>query len=268
MKLKMSNYLENLELLEPMASTRCMDTARYSGMAMTRMTNLTVLALALGGLLSSANAQQTGTPPPATVSPQYQTTSPGGKIQLYSLPTGSTAPPTAPAERPMAETPPSATPVEPPMMSIPSSRPNPYGAPEPISQAQYQSPSPYADDVASSDWSPPGGSIKIQDYRGIRFASGGVGEGERAELSALSNQFNLRLLFAMQGSGDYVADIRISILDSRGEAVLSAESNGPWFLAALPAGTYTVEVSLPDQLQRQTVQIGGSRQSQLNFYWR
>ncbi len=84
----------------------------------------------------------------------------------------------------------------------------------------------------------------------------------------MSNQFNLRLLFAMQGSGNYLADIRVNILDSRGEVALSAESNGPWFFAQLPPGTYAIEVSIPDQLQRQTVRIEGSRQSQLNFYWR
>lgn len=126
----------------------------------------------------------------------------------------------------------------------------------------------YRDDAAGPDWSPPGGSIQIQDYRGVRYVSGGIGEGERAELNALSDQFNLRLLFAMHGSGDYLADIRVRILNSRGEVVLNAESNGPWFLAELPAGTYTVEVVALDQIQRQIARLDGSRQTRLNFYWR
>ncbi|MEZ5601049.1 MAG: hypothetical protein R3F36_08715 [Candidatus Competibacteraceae bacterium] len=72
----------------------------------------------------------------------------------------------------------------------------------------------------------------------------------------------------MQGSGDYLADIKVIIIvDKRGETVLSAVSNGPWFYAQLPPGTYTVEVSTPDQAQRQPVTIG-ARQSRLNFYWR
>ena len=41
--------------------------------------------------------------------------------------------------------------------------------------------------------------------------SGGVGEDERTALDALSNQFNLRLLFAMQGSVEYLSSVQVNI---------------------------------------------------------
>jgi hypothetical protein len=111
----------------------------------------------------------------------------------------------------------------------------------------------------------------VHSDRGIRYVSGGVGEGERAELDALSNQFNLRLLFAMQGSGEYLSAVRVNIRDARGETVLTAESKGPWFFAQLAPGDYTVEASVPGQAQqqpqRQTAHIEGSRQSRLDFRW-
>lgn len=222
-----------------------------------RSLSLTTLALVSGvSLLSPAGAQQ------------HQQPSSGGEIQLYSLPTGPAGKPAIPAKSAESSAEIPAVPAESPAMPAETSRPAPYPDPEPAPSAQSPNYPQYSDDAAGSDWSPPGGSIKIEDYRGIRYLSGGIGEGERAELNALSNQFNLRLLFAMQGSGNYLADIRVNILDSRGEVALSAESNGPWFFAQLPPGTYTIEVSIPDQLQRQTVRIEGSRQSQLNFYWR
>ncbi len=95
-----------------------------------------------------------------------------------------------------------------------------------------------------------------------------MGEGERAELNALSSRFNLRLLFAMQGSGSYVADVRVNVLDGRGELALTAQSKGPWFLIDLPPGTYTVEAETMGQAQRQTARLDGARQTRLNFYWR
>lgn len=119
----------------------------------------------------------------------------------------------------------------------------------------------------SPDWSSPIGSVQVQNYQGIRYISGGVSEDERAELETLSGQFNLRLLFAMQGSGNYLADVRVRILDPSGAVVLSAESNGPWFFTQLPPDAYTVEVSALGQSQRQTTRVG-PRQSRLNFYWR
>ncbi|MCB1823988.1 MAG: carboxypeptidase regulatory-like domain-containing protein [Candidatus Competibacteraceae bacterium] len=224
-------------------------------MATMRTMGLIAVALALsGGWLPLAAAQQTyGTPPtygsspsryeespPLEPAPPYEPT-PEGPIQFYSRP---------------------ARPARPPAPSA-SPPPRPYAAPTVSAEESY---TPDAEDTGP-DWLPPGDLIQVQDYRGIRYASGGVGESERAELNALSGQFNLRLLFAMQGSGDYLADIKVIIVDKRGETVLSAASNGPWFYAELPPGTYTVEVSTPDQTQRQPVTIG-ARQSQLNFYWR
>lgn len=222
-----------------------------------RSLSLTALALVSGvSLLSPAGAQQ------------HQQPSAGGEIQLYSLPTGPAGKPAIPAKSAESSAEIPALPAESPAMPAETSRPAPYPDPEPTPQARYPSDPQRSDDDAGPGWSPPGGSIKIEDYRGIRYVSGGIGEGERAELDSVSGQFNLRLLFAMQGSGDYLSDVRVNILDSRGEVALSAESNGPWFFAQLPPGTYAIEVSIPDQLQRQTVRIEGSRQSRLNFYWR
>lgn len=116
-------------------------------------------------------------------------------------------------------------------------------------------------------WLPPGGLLQVRDYQGIRYVSGGVGLSEREELSALSPQFNLRLMFAIHGAGNYLADVGVRILGSGGAVVLDAKSEGPHFLAQLPPGRYTVEVSARDQTQRQTAQIS-TRQTRLNFYWR
>lgn len=116
-------------------------------------------------------------------------------------------------------------------------------------------------------WLPPGGSMQVQTHQGIRFASGGIGLSGREELRALSPQFNLRLMFAMQGSGNYLAGAQVRILDARGAVVLDAVSEGPYFLAQLPPGSYTVEASMLDQIQRRSARIGQG-QSQLNFYWR
>ena len=108
--------------------------------------------------------------------------------------------------------------------------------------------------------------LRIENSRGIRYVSGGIGEGERAELEALSEQFNLRILFAVHGSGNYLADVRLRILDPSGAPVLDVVSEGPWFLAALPPGDYTVEARTPEQTQQQSARIGGSP-TRLYFYW-
>lgn len=133
-------------------------------------------------------------------------------------------------------------------------------------------PSPSPDGGARPGSSAPNRLEPLVSDQGIRYLSGGVGDGERTELDALSNQYNLRLLFAMQGSGEYLAAVRVNILDAHGGTVLTAQSRGPWFFTQLPPGDYVVDASTPgqglQQPQRQEVHIGDSGQSRLDFRWR
>lgn len=125
---------------------------------------------------------------------------------------------------------------------------------------------------AATPGTPSSRLVQARTDQGVRYISGGVGEGDRTELNSLSDQFNLRLLFAMQGSGEYLSAVRVNILDKQGSSVLNVESKGPWLLAQLEPGDYIVEASATDQGQplahRQTAHIEGSGQSRLDFYWR
>ncbi|MCP5158201.1 MAG: carboxypeptidase regulatory-like domain-containing protein [Gammaproteobacteria bacterium] len=217
-------------------------------MAVMRTMSLTTIMLVLSsGLILPVDAQQTyrdsptysplpQEPPPLYGSPQ-QPSSPGGGIQLYSQPgSGDSA-----------------------------SRTSPRTAPYP-DPGRFSSEADWQENRVPSGWRPL--SNQIQEHQGVRYISGGVGESERAELNALSGQFNLRLLFAMQGEGDYLADVRVHIMDAHSKSILEVESQGPWFFAQLPPGAYRIEVSALHQTQRRTVQVRDSRQSRLDFYWR
>ncbi|MGB4874822.1 MAG: carboxypeptidase-like regulatory domain-containing protein [Candidatus Competibacter sp.] len=127
---------------------------------------------------------------------------------------------------------------------------------------------PAAAEPEGKGWLPPGGSVQVKTSdQGIRYASGGVGESEREELRAMSDQFNVRVMSAMQSGGEYLADVQVKILNSHGATILSAISKGPYFLAQLPAGSYTVEATAQDQSQKKSAQVGKG-QAQVNFYWR
>jgi len=157
-----------------------------------------------------------------------------------------------------------------------SDSPPRYQEPAPLPRSNFyagsESAAPLSQSPAATPGSPASRLMQVRVDQGIRYISGGVGEGERAELNALSNQFNLRLMFAMQGSGEYLSAVRVNILDPRGGSILSVESKGPWFLAQLPPGDYIVEASATDQAsqqpQRKKAHIEGSGQSRLDFYWR
>lgn len=131
--------------------------------------------------------------------------------------------------------------------------------------------SPRADE--SREGSPPTDqAAQSHDEGGIRYLSGGVGESERTELNAQSSQYNLHLMFAKQGSGEYLSAVRVNILDARGTPVLTTQSTGPWFFVQLPPGDYSVEATPTvqvglNQTQRKQVHITESGQSKSDFYW-
>nr|WP_246195017.1 carboxypeptidase regulatory-like domain-containing protein [Allochromatium palmeri] len=117
-----------------------------------------------------------------------------------------------------------------------------------------------------------GSSLQIKTDGDICYVSGGVGESERTELNALAHEFNLHLMFATQGSGEYLSAVRVNILEARHGPVLTAVSKGPWFYAQLPPGDYSVEVTPTGergegQTQRKAAHLDGSKQSRLDFYW-
>lgn len=148
-------------------------------------------------------------------------------------------------------------------------------APSPISSDSGSPMSPPADDVLGGANSPQSmeRSSEIQNDSGIRYVSGGIGESERTELAAISNQFNLYLMFAQQGSGEYLSAVSVNISDARSQSILTAESKGPLFLVKLAPGDYNVEVTPTGevghgQAQRKTAHVGESGQSRLDFYWR
>jgi hypothetical protein len=110
-------------------------------------------------------------------------------------------------------------------------------------------------------------SIKEKTYQGIPFISGGVGLEEQEALAAKYKEYNLKLMFATKG-GEYVADVKVEISDSRGEKVLVAAADGPWVFTNLPAGKYIVTATYMGKEKRNKVNIAkGQKQITLVFYW-
>ena len=102
---------------------------------------------------------------------------------------------------------------------------------------------------------------------GIPYVSGGIGFSEREELAQVKSQYNLRLLFAVKGSGSYLSDIKVRIDDATGPTLLTAVSKGPLFYVALPPGLYNLILDNAGQVQTMQVAIPDSGATERSFYW-
>lgn len=111
-----------------------------------------------------------------------------------------------------------------------------------------------------------GDDLEVHTQGGVSYVSGGVGDDELKALRAMSDRFNLKVTMVMQ-KGEFVSDAKVHIQDAQGQAVLDAASDGPFLLAQLPPGTYTVICTLNGKERKQTAHVGSGKQQQLIFRW-
>lgn len=102
---------------------------------------------------------------------------------------------------------------------------------------------------------------------GVPHVSGGIGASGREEMELVKSRYNLRMLFAEQGSGSYLSDIKVRIDDASGPTLLNATSSGPWFYASLTPGRYRVTVDNAGEIQTRNVVVPASGATQQAFYW-
>ena len=110
-------------------------------------------------------------------------------------------------------------------------------------------------------------AIQPQTQGEVTFVTGGVGIDERNELDASRANYNLSLLFSVQGTGDYLSDVKIRITDLKGNVFLETVSDGPKLFAKLPPGRYIVIADLNGETYNKTVSIRGKQNTSLYFSW-
>lgn len=93
---------------------------------------------------------------------------------------------------------------------------------------------------------------------GISYISGGIGMTEQEYLVERQDEFNLKLVFTLK-EGNYVADVKVQLKDHAGKVLLEHSAPGPFFMAKLPAGRYTVSATYEGKTVEREVQVGENR---------
>ncbi|HNC51796.1 MAG TPA: carboxypeptidase regulatory-like domain-containing protein [Accumulibacter sp.] len=101
----------------------------------------------------------------------------------------------------------------------------------------------------------------------IAHASGRIGDDDPIEIEAMRQAHNLQVVFALKGSGSYLADVGISIYHSSGEKVLVTRSPGPFFFATLGPGQYRIDAEFKGKTLSKSFAIGQRGRRDLYFYW-
>jgi len=101
---------------------------------------------------------------------------------------------------------------------------------------------------------------------GVTYVSGGAGTEAVDRLRSMEPEFNLKMVFALS-SGEYLADVKVQVVDAANRLVLDTSTEGPWLLVRLPAGNYQVNASYRRANEHRAVAVGPSSLKTLEFRW-
>lgn len=110
-------------------------------------------------------------------------------------------------------------------------------------------------------------SLTPQSQGGITYISGGVGIDEGDALRAVRDQYNLHLLFAVDGKGEYVSDVTVRIADESDRTLLETLSSGPHLFLRVQPGRYRITAAYGGLTMRKTVTVGAGRGAYVSLYW-
>jgi hypothetical protein len=114
------------------------------------------------------------------------------------------------------------------------------------------------------------GTLPPEQTQGaVTYVSGGAGKAEAQAFEAAEKQYPLSLEFAVKHTprAKYTADVHVIITDAQGKSMLDTHSNGPFLLAKLPTGHYTVTAEQQGQTLTKTVHVTTHKPAHLKFLW-
>jgi hypothetical protein len=103
----------------------------------------------------------------------------------------------------------------------------------------------------------------------VTYLSGGVGHDEAAAMRKEAKQFPLSLEFVKRAkpNDEFLADVSVTIKDRDGKTALHTISNGPYLLARLPDGKYSVSVEARGMTKTREIVVAQGQPEHVIFEW-
>jgi hypothetical protein len=101
---------------------------------------------------------------------------------------------------------------------------------------------------------------------GVTYISGGVGEDSRDRLNGMARDYNLRVMFTLN-EGNFLSGVHVTIADSRGRKIVEDVSDGPFFMAKVAPGTYTVTATHEGKTQTRKMSVGSRGGQVAHLRW-
>lgn len=116
----------------------------------------------------------------------------------------------------------------------------------------------------------PVGQVPAAHKQGeISYVMGGVGQPEANAIKRAAWHYPLELEFVLKAKpkDEYLSAVKVQINDAHGKTVLDLMADGPFLLAKMPAGQYTISADHDGKVENRKIEIAARQHRRVVFEW-
>jgi len=108
----------------------------------------------------------------------------------------------------------------------------------------------------------------------VCYISGGISADEVSQFKSHAKEYLLEIVFVQKTDPEendrieeYLAEVQLQIKDSKGNVVVDTATEGPFFLADLPLGSYKITAEHDGVIKNNAVKIIAKKHQRIVFLW-
>jgi hypothetical protein len=116
----------------------------------------------------------------------------------------------------------------------------------------------------------PVGQVPAAHKQGeISYVMGGVGQPEANAIKHAARRYPLELQFVLKAKpkDEFLSAVKVRINDAHEKTVLDVTADGPYLLAKMPAGKYTISAEHDGKVENRKVEIAAREHRRVVFEW-
>ena len=103
----------------------------------------------------------------------------------------------------------------------------------------------------------------------VSYITGGIGEDQAAAFRQAAASYPLEMLFVEKAGSknEFLADVSVSVRNRSGTALLETTADGPFLLAELPDGKYSIDAEYRGEHKHRNIEIRSGVHQRAVFVW-
>jgi len=103
----------------------------------------------------------------------------------------------------------------------------------------------------------------------VTYIIGGIGQTEADAIKHAAKYYPLELEFLLKAKpkAEYLSNVQVRIKDAHDRMVLNVNADGPYLLAKMPAGKYTISAERNGKVEHRQIEISATDHRRVVFEW-